>query len=77
MLIHRGADCGPIELTVHLEGLPARGQADVATLSGATWYDRNTLDAPDNVIPQHTQVAMDERRLMLTLPPFSLTRVTI
>ena len=78
MLIHRGADCGSIELDVALEGYRAQDRAETTTLAEETWYGRNTRSAPENVTPRHAQVEVSAgNRLALTLPPFSLTRVVL
>jgi alpha-L-arabinofuranosidase len=78
MLIHRGADCGSIELDIVLEGYQAQSQADIATLTGETWHDRNTLNDPVKITPQHAKVNVsDGNQLSLTLAPYSLTRLIL
>ncbi len=77
-LIHRGAEVGPIELTIDLEGFQAQQQADAVTLAGGTWYDRNTRETPEKVSPKHSLVALGSgQRLSLTLAPFSVTQLTL
>ena len=77
-LVHRGADCGPIGLTFDLEGFQAQPRADVVTLAGDTWYDRNTREDPENIDLRHTQVELgSEQQLSLTLAPFSITQITL
>ncbi|MEK9137205.1 MAG: alpha-L-arabinofuranosidase C-terminal domain-containing protein, partial [Bacteroidota bacterium] len=78
MLVHRGADCGAIELTVNVEGFFAQDEATLVTLSGDAWHDRNTLEVPHRIEPQPSRTHVrDGNQLTLTLPPFSLTRVTL
>ena len=78
MLVHRGCVCDPIDLTVNMEEFQAQGDAKIITLAGETWHDRNTLDEPDRIAPQHSRAdLLSESQLSLTLPPFSLTLVTI
>ena len=78
MLIHRGAECGSIELDIVLEGYQAQSQADIVTLTGETWYDRNTLREPAKITPRHAKLSVsDGNRLSLTLAPYSLTRLIL
>ena len=78
MLVHRGCVCGPIDLTVNMGEFQAQGDAKIITLVGETWHDRNTLEEPDRIAPQHSRAdVLGENQLSLTLPPFSLTLVTI
>ena len=77
-LVHRGATCGPVALTVTLADFRAHARADVVTLAGETWHARNTLEDPERVVPRASQVdVQDGRHLTVHLPPFSLTRVTL
>jgi alpha-N-arabinofuranosidase len=78
MLVHRGAQCGSIELEITLQGYQAQSQADIATLAGETWYDRNTPSDPVKITPQHAKAKVSAgSRLSLTLAPYSLTRVIL
>lgn len=77
-LVHRGADCGPIDLTIALEDFQAQGQAEVVTLVGETWYDRNTREAPEKVVPQCSSLDLaTERSLNLVLAPYSIVQVKL
>jgi len=77
-LIHRGAEVGPVELTINLEGFQAQHEAEIITLAGETWYDRNTRETPEKVSPQHSQVTLGSgQQLSLALAPFSITRLTL
>ena len=76
-LVHRSGDCGPIELTIDLEGFRAHQRAEQVTLAGETWFDRNTREAPEKIVPRRTQLTLGaETRLVLTLAPFSISQVT-
>lgn len=78
MLSHRSAECGNIALEIALEGAQAQKQADLTTLTGEAWYDRNTLAAPERIVPRHAQVEVSAgNRLALTLAPFSLTQILL
>ena len=79
MLVHRGAECGPLELTVEVEGgFTAAAQADTVTLAAGAWHERNTASEPERVRPVEGRAALvDGRRLTLALVPFSLTRVVL
>jgi alpha-N-arabinofuranosidase len=77
-LVHRGAAGGPIDLEIALEGYRAQPQAEVTTLAGETWYDRNSREAPERVVPRHTQLSLSsEDRFAVTLAPFSITQVRL
>ena len=78
MLVHRGATCGVIELTVNLEGFLAQNEAMVVTLKGESWHDRNTMENPDNITPCYSRAdVLNGNILKLTVLPFSLTCVTL
>ena len=78
MLVHRGATCGAIDLTVSLEGFLAQNEAMLVTLKGETWHDRNTLENPNRIAPSHSRAdVVNGNLLKLTVLPFSLTHVTL
>lgn len=78
MLVHRGARCGPVPIELECAGFAAASAAEVLMLAGETMFDANTLGEPERVVPRASQVQVnDGARLNLTLPPFSLTRVTL
>lgn len=78
LLVHRSATCGPVELTVTVADFQAQVRAEVVTLAGDLWNDRNTLDNPEKIAPRSAQVDVREgHHLTLRLPPFSLTRVLL
>ena len=77
MLIHRGADCGPVELAINIDGFHAQTEAQTVTLSGEIWYAKNTREEPDKISPQQSSITVTDNQLTLTLAPFSLTRVTL
>ncbi len=77
-LVHRGGDCGPLDLSIDLEGFRAQGQAEVITLAGETWYDKNTLETPERVVPRHSKVSLTgESALLIILSPYSVTQITL
>ncbi|MGC9347555.1 MAG: alpha-L-arabinofuranosidase C-terminal domain-containing protein [Anaerolineae bacterium] len=77
-LVHRAGDVGPVGVAVSLEGFAASDEVGVITLRGKTWHDRNTLDEPDRVGPQKSQIELTAPdRLDITLPPFSVTQVKL
>lgn len=78
MLVHRGATCGPVPFELECAGFDAMPVAEVLTLAGETMMDANTPGEPGRVAPRAAQAQMDGgARMKLTLPPFSLTRVTL
>ena len=77
-LVHRSATCGPVDLAIKLADFHGRAYADVVTLAGELWNDRNTLDNPENVMPSAGQIPVQDGQTMnLRLAPFSLTRVQL
>jgi len=78
VLVHRSGDSGPIELAIDLDGFCAHKQAEKVTLAGETWFDRNTRETPEKIIPRRTQITLGaETQLAITLPPFSITQVVL
>jgi alpha-N-arabinofuranosidase len=77
-LVHRSGDCGPLDLTIDLDSFRAQNRAAIITLAGQTWFDRNTREAPEKITPRRTQITLGaETQLVLTLPPFSITQITL
>ncbi len=76
MVAHRSATTGPITLTLDA-GLDAGETAEVMTLAGETMWAQNTREAPERISPRPSQLALDQGRAEITLPPYSLTRLTI
>lgn len=75
-LVHRSAIAGPIVLELNLGGLNAAGEAEVLTLAGAHWWEENTLQEPERVIPCPSKVPVRDGKATLVIQPYSLTRVT-
>lgn len=76
MLVHRGADCGPIELSIQIEGFEGSRAGKLAQLRGEHWWDKNTREAPERIVPRYDQVNMEaDGRVDLVLPSLSLTRL--
>lgn len=76
-LLHRGAKIGPITLILNSGDFKAATTADVLTLAGDTMYARNTLESPDKVKPVASILKLQDGRGEITLPPYSLTRITM
>ena len=64
----------PATLTTTGGALP--GAADVFVLSADKITAWNTFDRPDRVHPQTTTVKPRNGRLEISLPPYSVTRVS-
>jgi len=78
MLVHRGAAPGPVALDLELQGFKAVAEAEVITLADSAPYGQNTEAEPERIKPRVTAAKVDEgRKLGLTLPPYSLTRVVL
>ncbi len=78
-VVHRCATSGPLEVAVKLEGATfAQKEAEVVSMVGESWFDRNTRDNPTKVVPRSSTVPVAEQKVLtLILPPFSLTKVRI
>ncbi len=76
MLVHRCATCGPIALSIELGDFSAAPLADVLTLAGESMHDRNSLTEPARVVPRASILQVKGSKAELTLPAFSLTRLT-
>ncbi len=76
MLVHRSAGDGPVTLQVDLGDLPLQPEAAVLTLQGEAMHDQNTPDEPERIVPRASTVTVRDGRAMLTLAPYSLTRLT-
>jgi alpha-N-arabinofuranosidase len=77
-LVHRSGEAGPIDVEISLEGFASDDQAQVTTLKGRTWHDRNTLEASERIVPRRTEIELAAPdRLDITLQPFSLTLVRL
>lgn len=77
MIVHRSAAAGPIDLAIDLGGFAAQPQATVLTLAGEGPADQNTLQEPQKVSPRSSSALLRAGRIFLTLPPYSLTQVTL
>ncbi len=76
-LVHRDATTGEIEATIDLEdGFDPAPEATVTTLAGETMADENTFEDPENVVPSRQSVSVDGRSTTVSVPPFSIVRVT-
>ncbi len=75
-LVHRSADSGPIDVEIALEGYRAQPQAEIITLAGETWYDRNSRETPERIAPVSTRASLtSDSHISLNLAPFSVTQV--
>ena len=77
MLAHRSADTGPITLSVDLSGFPGTPEAELVTLAGTAMWDQNTPEEPHRIVPHPSTLPLTNGRAEITLPPFSLTRLTL
>jgi alpha-N-arabinofuranosidase len=66
----------PAEIATTLAGITPRSAAG-ETLTGPAIDSVNTFDAPDTVAPKPAQVKLDGQRLLLTLPPKSVTVIGV
>jgi alpha-N-arabinofuranosidase len=76
MLVHRSSTTGPISITIDPGSFDAASEADVLSLAAETMYARNTLSAPDKIKPRGSTITLRGGKAQITLPPYSLTRVT-
>lgn len=76
-LVHRSAESGPIELLIDTGALELDSTAEVVTLSGEAWWDQNTPDEPERIMPRRSALAIGHQPVTLTLPPYSYTQVIL
>jgi len=76
MIVHRCADAGAIDVTVDLGGFSAASEAEVCSLVGESPDDKNTPEDPERIVPRASTVRVSDGGCTLTVPPFSLTRVS-
>ncbi len=74
-LVHRSALSGPIRLEIDLGDAGAGGQATVTTLAGRTWWDQNSEQDPERIVPRTAQIDVAAGRAAVVLPPYSYTQV--
>lgn len=74
-LVHRCATSGPIELGIDLGALAVQERAQLVMLSGETWWDRNTEQEPERIVPRVSEIAIRDGKAVVTLPPFSYAHV--
>ncbi|WP_254546705.1 alpha-L-arabinofuranosidase C-terminal domain-containing protein [Halomarina pelagica] len=67
----------PISLSLDVEAVTDGGTAAVTTLDAETMHAENTYETPERVSPSEGTASIRDGRLSLSLPPFSLTRVTV
>jgi alpha-N-arabinofuranosidase len=76
MLVHRASTTGPISITIDPGSFEAASEADVLSLAAETMYARNTLNDPDKIKARGSTITLRGGKTQITLPPYSLTRVT-
>jgi alpha-N-arabinofuranosidase len=77
MLAHRSATSGPIQLSLGVKNFAAASEAEVLTLADEVPYGANTHTEPDRIKPKQSTVRVQDGKVTLTLPPYSVTRVII
>jgi alpha-L-arabinofuranosidase len=73
-LVHRSAVSGPLQVVIDA-GMSTQARAEVVLLSGETWWDANTEGEPERIIPRHSEIAVENGRATLTLPPYTYAQV--
>ncbi len=78
LLVHRGAECGAIDLTININGFNAKNKAKITNLAGETWYDRNTLESPEKIRLIDSEIdVLNKDQINICLLPFTITRIII
>ncbi|MGB9597193.1 MAG: alpha-N-arabinofuranosidase, partial [Candidatus Poribacteria bacterium] len=78
LLVHRGAECGTIDLTINIGEFKAKNKAKVVTLAGETWYDRNTLENPKKISLEESEIdVLNNNQINISLSPFTIKHITI
>jgi alpha-N-arabinofuranosidase len=76
MLVNRSTTDEPLQVTVNLEGLAVGPEAHLVRLIGASMYDQNTLEEPQRIAPRSSTVPVQDHKVHLAIPAFSLARLT-
>jgi len=74
-LAHRTARCGAIELEIAVDREVAP-EAQAVVLQGESMTDANTLDAPERIVPRSLTLPVTDKRIQLTLQPFTVLQIT-
>jgi alpha-N-arabinofuranosidase len=77
MLVHRHATSGAIQLSVDLKSFDAADSAEVVTLADEVPHGQNTPAQQNRIAPREATARVQGNHVMLTLPPYSLTRLTL
>jgi len=75
-VVHRGT-AGPIELAVELDGFKPAATAEVRSLSADVPWAANSLEKPEAVKPAVSQIGVQAGKLVLTIKPYTVLRVTV
>lgn len=75
LLISRARE--PITLDLRIPGLVSDLSAEIATLTGATPWERNTNENQCHIAPQFARETFKNGNMMLELQPCSVTRVVV
>ena len=75
MLVHR-ASTDPIEVSLEVDGA-AGTTAERVDLTASTMAAENTLEDPENVVPEESTVELSDGTAEFTISPYSLTRLTV
>ncbi|WP_226482663.1 alpha-L-arabinofuranosidase C-terminal domain-containing protein [Natrinema amylolyticum] len=76
VLVHRDAGADAIDVTLSGEPLESLDEVTVDRLSAETMYDTNTLEDPQRITPTTDSAAVDDGSVTVSLPPYSVIRLT-
>jgi alpha-L-arabinofuranosidase len=77
MLVHRAATTGAIQLSLNTKGFSAAKDAELLTMADEVPYGANTYEQPERITPKKSSVRVAEGRVALTLPAYSVSRLTL
>jgi alpha-N-arabinofuranosidase len=77
MVVHRSSTTGPVKLALDVGSFTSSATAEWTELSAETFTIENTYENPKRVTPETSTVSITYDSATLTIPPFSLTRLSI
>jgi alpha-N-arabinofuranosidase len=73
-LVNRSS-AGPVRVTITAEDFPAAPTAQLHSLTGRNPWDGNSLEKPELVKPAETEVSVQDGKVQVSLPPYTVARL--
>ena len=74
-VVHRGTS-GPVDLEIIMKDFATTGRVEIQTLSADVPWATNTLERPEAIIPVRTTEKIENGRILITIKPYSVLRIT-